>query len=115
MQGNKIIIVVVVIFIIAALGFSLFYFTSGSDTAADSTIVVSGPNATDTPAVVASRDFLVVLGKFESITFNTSVLEDRVFASLIDQSVALQQEPMGRPNPFAPLGAEASTTPLIIR
>jgi len=108
MGGNKLITGIVIIFLIAAFGFSLYYFTTGDDTA--STLEVSGPNATDTAATIASRDFLIVLGKFESIKFSTSTLDDRVFISLIDQSVSLPLEPMGRQNPFAPLGAEGSTT-----
>lgn len=111
MQGNKLIIGVVAIFILVVLGFSVYYFTQGGNTSAAGTLGVSGPNATDTPATIAGRDFLVVLNQIQNITLSTSTLNDRVFMSLIDQSVTLQEQPMGRSNPFAVLGAEGSTTP----
>ncbi|MFA6006810.1 MAG: hypothetical protein WC764_03755 [Candidatus Paceibacterota bacterium] len=107
MQSNKIITGVIVVFIIAALGFAIYYFVGGSSTG---DVSIPGPSATDTPEMIASRDFLVVLGKFQNISLSTSTLDDRVFNSLIDESVTLPQEPLGRSNPFAPIGNEVGTT-----
>jgi len=109
MHGNKLIIGITALFVIVVLGLALFYF-AGDGMTDSRTLSVAGPNATDTPAIVAGRDFLVVLNKFERIKLSTSTLEDRVFLSLKDQSVTLPEEPLGRSNPFDVLGAKTGTS-----
>lgn len=106
MQSNKVIIGVVAIFILAVLGFAIMYYSGAP---ADESLSVSGPNATDTPQMIANREFLVILGKFENIHLATSTFTDKVFLSLEDEGVVLQEEPFTRVNPFAPIGAEGGT------
>lgn len=106
-MNNKLIIGIVAIFILAVLGFSLLSFSGGPS---DATVSIVGGTATDTPEMIADREYQVILGKFKNIHFATSTLSDPIFLSLIDQSVRLQDEPFTRVNPFAPIGVEGSST-----
>lgn len=42
--------------------------------------------------------------KIEQITLDRSIFDNRIFNSLEDRSRAIVDEPIGRTNPFAPLG-----------
>ena len=106
-MNNKIIIGVVTLFILAILGFSLMYFSGGPS---DTTVSIVGKTATDTPEMVADREYQIILSKFKNIHFATSTLNDKVFLSLVDEGVILQEEPFTRVNPFAPIGSEGSST-----
>ena len=52
------------------------------------------------------RSTLETLLKLRSLSLDDSLFEDKVFKSLIDFSVELQEQPMGRNNPFAPIGVD---------
>lgn len=56
-------------------------------------------------------DLIALLLELRSITLDTSVLSNPTFLTLQDFSVSLAPEPVGRPNPFAPIGVGAGTTP----
>lgn len=55
----------------------------------------------------ASRDtqaFLQTLQQLREITLSGQIFTDARFQSLVDYRQAIIAEPVGRPNPFAPIG-----------
>lgn len=50
---------------------------------------------------------LNLLNQVRSLKIDTALFTDPTFVSLRDYSVAITPEPVGRPNPFAPLPGEA--------
>lgn len=48
-------------------------------------------------------DFLSSLVNLKYIELDTSIFKDRTFASLFDLGVAIDPQPKGRDNPFAPI------------
>ena len=51
------------------------------------------------------QDLIALLLELKSIRLDNTLFNDSVFKSMQDFSKELVQEPQGRPNPFAPLGA----------
>lgn len=55
---------------------------------------------------VPGRDLIVILRRLEGIALDGSVFQSDAFRSLTDFSIPLVKEPIGRDNPFAPVGFE---------
>lgn len=51
-------------------------------------------------------EFVLQLLAIQSINFNTEFFADPVYKGLIDQSRPLGDRPVGRPNPFYPIGQD---------
>ena len=74
-------------------------------------IVLFNANKED-PAILAETEatgeselvFVNLASQIDAITFNTALLSDPVFASLVDIRVAVIPEEQGRRDPFAVLG-----------
>lgn len=52
----------------------------------------------------AGANLLSSIEQLKAVNFDSSLFSDPVFASLIDFGVVIPPEPVGRANPFAPLG-----------
>ena len=85
----------------------------------DKTSLVSSANTlipatiTDTGKVSLAEDFLSVLLNVKNIKLNDTIFSDKAFNALLDSSIFLTPDGNeGRPNPFAPLGTDATTSPL---
>lgn len=79
--------------------------TSSSTTA----VPVAGVSASTQPSAIGS-DFLSILLNVKSIKLDDSIFLDPAFLSLHDSSILLISDGTeGRPNPFAPIGADTST------
>jgi hypothetical protein len=67
---------------------------------------VSGGNTTAMNSEI-SKDFISLLLSVRSIKLDDSILKDQSFLNLKDTTITIvQTDPEGRPNPFAPIGAE---------
>ena len=53
------------------------------------------------------QDLIALLFELKSIRLDSALFEDQLFKALKDFGRDLVSEPVGRPNPFAPLGGEA--------
>ena len=79
--------------------------TSTTTSSASSPASSSAATATDNSPV--GKDFLTLLLSVKNIKLNDAIFSDIAFTSLRDGSIVLVPEDnQGRPNPFAPLGAE---------
>lgn len=113
MPLKTIINLVLGVLLISLVFFGYRAFTSGSgDTAtarlAPEGFATSGGNST------VRNQFVDTLRAIKEIHFQTSVFANPVFQSLRDWHVELISKPVGRLNPFAPVGAggEVSLPPL---
>ncbi len=58
---------------------------------------------------LANKDFLAILLSVKSIKLDDSIFSDAAFTTLHDSNVVLSPDGNeGRPNPFAPIGADSS-------
>ncbi len=63
----------------------------------------SGSLLTSTPYGAVGSAELALLNQMRSLKIDTSLFNDPAYKSLIDYSVDITPENVGRPNPFAPL------------
>ncbi len=56
-------------------------------------------------------DVVAVLLQLRAVSLSGTIFSDPVFQSLRDFGSPIVQEPVGRANPFAPIGVTQSTTP----
>lgn len=69
-----------------------------------------GIEATSNVAGLGDEELLTELSKLKSLELDDSIFSDPVFRSLTDFSQPITPEPVGRENPFLPIGAMGTTT-----
>lgn len=103
-KQNQTAILVIVIIIIAFFAYT--YFFTGND---ESNAVLQTEQVSEvTPA---DQDLISLLLELKAITLDEAIFSDPTFRSLQDFSQELVNEPVGRVNPFAPLG-QGQTIPV---
>ena len=68
------------------------------------------PLLTATPAGAADTGVVEVLLRLRAIRLDSAIFSEPAFTALKDFSVEIVPEPVGRPNPFAPLGRDVQPT-----
>ena len=96
MSNTTKIVIAVVIGGALLVGAYLLFFNTNSSSAVTET-------SNDASANSAEVTFLNLATQAEAITFDTSILSDPRFTSLIDTSTNVVPVPVGRPDPFAPV------------
>lgn len=97
---NNIIILVAVVLIVA---FTIMYLgKSSSDDASLGTDIQSADSA-DAKYVYS------LLQKMSFVRLDDSIFSSELFINLKDNTVTLNQQQVGRPNPFAPIGNDSGT------
>lgn len=89
----KNIIIIVVCLVAAFIAYTIFF--TGKNQAP---LSASAPITTPVEA-----DLIALLAQLKGITLDTAIFDDPIFKSLVDFGQDLVAEPIGRPNPFAPL------------
>ena len=97
-------ILFVVVVGVAYLGYT-YLFAAPTEPALTTTETATAPD----------QDLIALLLQLKAIRLDNALFTDPLFQSLTDYSKELVVEPVGRPNPFAPLGGTAApatpTTP----
>lgn len=91
--------------VIVVLLFLLVYFYMSGSSTPTGTLIAGSPYG----AVGSSE--LALLNQVRSLKIDTTLFNDPAFRSLVDYSVEITPENVGRPNPFAPLPGMPSPTP----
>lgn len=55
---------------------------------------------------IVGQEIISLLGELESIKLDVTIFEKESFRTLIDFGQTINSEPVGRGNPFAPIGVE---------
>ncbi len=107
---NKKLILIIGLVIIAGVGYGIFISSRSPSEDSTSTRQVVGVDGETTTEGVedvtgeAGREFVTQLLAIQSINFNLNFFNDPVFRNLQDFSQVIEKQPIGRPNPFAPIG-----------
>lgn len=97
-------VVLILVYVFLIKGNSSTDQASLTSTTGNGVVPVSGP--VDENSQIA-QDFLTLLLNVKGITLNDSIFSDDAFKSLKDSSIELTPDGTeGRPNPFAPIGAD---------
>jgi hypothetical protein len=100
MGSNKLLYIGLGVALLIAAGY--FFFFRTSDTGPALTTEGTGDAMSDSAA--ADREFLVLLQQLEGIKLDTGILKDPAFTSLQNFRIEPTPQPVGRTNPFAPVG-----------
>ena len=104
MKTNSSTILILVTVLVVAAG-AYWYFSVNTGNESPLTVTTT---TNDTQA-----QFQTLLGELQSIKFKTDIFSDPRFKALVDITVSVSPEPVGRTDPFAPVaGATAVSTPL---
>ena len=78
------------------LGYKIFFTSDEAETALDVAVMTEASRDT--------QEFLQTLQQLRDIDFNQAIFSDARFQSFVDHRQPIIAEPVGRDNPFAPLG-----------
>ncbi|MDO8430661.1 MAG: hypothetical protein Q7S72_01555 [Candidatus Taylorbacteria bacterium] len=88
--------------VIVAIALGLFFYFQGDPTDADSSLETLGtPESLE--AQEAGTRVLSLLNKIRSLKIDDSIFKSAVYKSLVDYSITVPEQSVGRANPFAPL------------
>jgi hypothetical protein len=87
---------IVLVLVLLFAGYSIFFVDeSGTE----------GPLvATTGPGGRVGQEVIATLARVQAIRLETTLFSNSAFQSLVDFGQIIPPEPVGRPNPFAPLG-----------
>jgi hypothetical protein len=89
------VITVVVVLIVGFIAYTMFFTDKEEGVLIEETVSENS---------AADQDLIALLSELKSIELDEAVFSDPTFMSLQDFSQELVPEPVGRVNPFAPLG-----------
>ena len=72
-------------------------------------------SATDGSTPPVGQDILDLVASFESVSIDPAVFDSPLFKNLKDFTTVLLPEPQGRVNPFAPIGTENASVPVVTK
>jgi hypothetical protein len=111
--GSKTFILVAVI--VVALAGAYYFYQSGSKTATDATSGVDNSsfdtfsNTEEGDGSVVGADVYSLLGQIQSLKIDPTFFARTVYQSLVDYTVEIPPQPVGRPNPFAPISGSSGS------
>jgi hypothetical protein len=95
---------IIVALIIVVAGLAWYFLGSGGTGGTASPLTATAePNPVETK-------FLTLTNELSPISFNPQIFSDARFMSLVDIHTTINPEPIGRTDPFAPLGSGSSKT-----
>lgn len=101
--------IIIIVGIAIVLFFVFLYFTGGSSNTALIKSTVNSPSG----AEAIGSEIIQALNQIETLKLDGQIFEDPVYRSLVDRSQVLTPEPVGRSNPFAPLGVNLGNSTTI--
>jgi len=99
-SSNKTTLIIGII-IVVVLGGGWYFYSKGSSSSSTSQLISSTPSGTEAGV---GADVLSILNSVSSIRIDTSLFSSPAYQSLVDYSITVPSQAVGRPNPFAPVG-----------
>ncbi len=94
---------ILLLVVIGLVGFFIYSYLFKSSNKVEPPLVSS-----DNASSQIGRDFIVLLAELKAIKLDETFFADPIFLSLHDSTVTIAPQPVGRRNPFAPIGAPDS-------
>lgn len=113
-SGSKSLIVIGVVVVLIALGY--YFYTSGQQTATDATSggsnssfdVAGNPTADGETGLAVGADVYSLLNQIQSLNIDPNFFTKTIYMSLVDFTIDIPPENVGRANPFAPFSGAGS-------
>jgi hypothetical protein len=100
---NRQTILIAVLVVAAALGASFFLSNRESPDSLITTETIAGSSSTE-------KELVTTLLALRAVTLDGAIFNETSFLILSDSSSPILPEPVGRPNPFAPLSGSATSS-----
>jgi len=100
-KNTKQIIISLVIIIIAFVGYKIYFV---DDTAKNVSLVA---DKSSNSQFIDGQMILVLLNQLNRVTLDDSIFSNKVFTRLISFERPIADQPIGRENPFLPIGSDA--------
>lgn len=94
-----------ILIIVVALGL-YFYFKGDPDDTSISSLEAE-VSVESTEALEKSARILSLLNQINSLKIDASIFESAVYKTLVDYTITIPEQDVGRPNPFAPIPGSA--------
>jgi len=108
---------IIIILIVLVIVFLVISFIRGGSAENDDELLVSSNINSENQAQLVSNEIITALNQIQTLNLSKDIFEDKVFQSLVDRSEEIPGEPIGKTNPFSPIGRQnvqnrrATTTP----
>lgn len=102
---NKLVFIVIIVVIAGGVWYGL----SRSNTPPPLLTTTTTPDGSPIPTQNSDQEIIGTLLALRAVTLSGTIFSEPGFASLQDFGTAIVSEPIGRQNPFAPLGAQQPT------
>lgn len=96
-----------VVLIILFIVYSVFFNNSSSNNSGSDALLSS--NTSQRPAEIVGNEIITALNQIEALILDRSLFADPVYRSLKDRSQIIPPEPVGKANPFDPIGGRLTT------
>jgi uncharacterized membrane protein len=93
--------VIIGIILVVVLAVGWYFYSKGSSSPSTSQLVSSTPNAATADV---GANVLTILNSVSSINIDTNFFSTPTYQSLVDYSIVVPPQAVGRNNPFAPVG-----------
>ncbi len=104
-SSTKSIIIFIAVIVVAGLLF--FYFLGNKTPDSNSSIDTEGGSS---ETQIAGARVLTLLNQVSSLKIDKSLFDSASYRSLVDYTVNIPEQNVGRPNPFAPIGGITNGT-----
>jgi hypothetical protein len=104
-SSKKTLWILIVIVVVAAL---IYFYTIGNPT--DSSSLTETDVAGSQDAQNVGSRVLVLLNQINSLKIDSSIFGSATYRSLVDYSITIPEQPVGRQNPFAPIAGSVRAT-----
>jgi hypothetical protein len=103
--------IALIIIVIVSLLLYFYYKGAPSDSSTSSIETVGTPESSDAQA--ASARVIALLNQISSLKIDPAIFNSAVYKSLVDYSITIPEQPVGRVNPFAPTAGSVVSSPAI--
>ncbi|MDD5050405.1 MAG: hypothetical protein PHV93_01525 [Candidatus Pacebacteria bacterium] len=100
---------IIIIIILAGVLFLGYWYYRSPGTPSGALLVQTTGTGTDDQGLVIGQKTIALLQELQKVNIDNSIFSTTAFQSLQDFGVEIQAEPVGRPDPFAPVGYEGGT------
>ncbi len=99
-SSNKLIIGMIIMVLVVFLA---YFYSRGTPTTDGDSLLEGSIDPETVEAQIAGERVLTLLNQLNSLKLDTSIFENKSYRSLVDYTIAIPEQNIGRANPFAPV------------
>lgn len=97
-QKTKQILIIIVIVVVSFIGYKIFFVNK------EPAGIALAPDSMAMAELADNQKTLTLLNNLKRVTLDEMIFSNQIFMELINFERPIMDEPIGRPNPFLPIG-----------